>query len=410
MRLSATSASDIVSTPGGEEREVRGLGGLGDERAEAGRDQRPPAVADVLGDDARVPRAAGGGDEAGHQVREDRRQVERAPPAPAAEAVGVGRLAQVLRHRARAREDVEEDVPLRAEQHEQRRSPRRTARRRRGAPSSRAGRSSAPETRRRPGRAAGGGARRRGESPIQMPAGTAHSAPRSERAAVRRKVRPSAPAEREPLARPPARATRSTRCTAPQTARQQRHAIATSQPTTRAIQRRRRAVASAVRRAPAAGATRASAVPPARSSQASSRERRSEVEHDASAAPPPRRLLDLELLRPRERRSPDELVDDDDHDDHRDDGDAIARRSPRSIATAMYEPMPGQAEVAVAERERLGDGQEEPAARHRHHRVPDQPDRRRRQLRAVRKVCPPAEAVDARDVAQVARESPRSEP
>ena len=76
---------------------------------------------------------------------------------------------------------------------------------------------------------------------------------------------------------------------------------------------------------------------------------------------------------------------------------AIAALSPFSIATAMYEPTPGQPEVAVAERERLVDGQEEPAARHRHHRVPDEADDGRRDLHRP-EALPEREPVDPRDL------------
>ena len=116
------------------------------------------------------------------------------------------------------------------------------------------------------------------------------------------------------------------------------------------------------------------------SSQDTARERRSrssshERRHLARA-----RVLELELLRPGEGGPPEELVDGDDHHDHRDDG----RRHRPSVAAidgdAHVGADAGQAEVVVAEREGLVHGEEEPAAGHRHHRVPHEADHRRRHL------------------------------
>ena len=70
---------------------------------------------------------------------------------------------------------------------------------------------------------------------------------------------------------------------------------------------------------------------------------------------------------------------------------------------------PRQAEVPPSEDERLVDGQEEPSARHRHHRVPDEPDDGRRELDRPERL-PAREAVQARHLVQLRRERALSEP
>ena len=267
------------------------------------------------------------------------------------------------------------------------------------------------EARPRPGRPAAGRACGAARGRSRCPTGTVHSAPSSERAAVRRKVRPSAPPRCSHSPRVHRASEQRRDATAPQHARGGANA-----------ERRRAAPSSRAR--PSAPAS-----PPRRVGRRCARRRREpreqppgalsshgeqprapqQVEHPRASAPRRLRLLDLELLRPGQRRPPDELVDGDDHDDHGDHGAAMARTSPRSIATLMYAPMPGQAEVAVAERERLGHGQEEPAAGHRHHRVPHQPDHRRRHLERA-EALPPAEAVDARRPRAARSGCARSEP
>ena len=68
-----------------------------------------------LGHDAGVPGAAGRRDAAGHEGREDARQDQAFPVHPAAQALHVGRFLEVGGNGDGARDDVEQDVPLGAE-------------------------------------------------------------------------------------------------------------------------------------------------------------------------------------------------------------------------------------------------------------------------------------------------------
>src|SRR5215470_284232 len=85
-------------------------------------------------------------------------------------------------------------------------------------------------------------------------------------------------------------------------------------------------------------------------------------------------LLEFELVRPRDYRTPDQLVEQNDYSDHRDqapeDGSCIAvARSSLQIRTES-----GQTEVAFSEYKHLASHQEEPSACDRNHRVPHQAD------------------------------------
>ncbi len=73
---------------------------------------------EVLSDDAGVPRAAGGGDQAGDEVGEDAGKDDGLPALDCAEAEEGGDLAQVGGDGHGAGDDVEEDVPLGAEEHQ----------------------------------------------------------------------------------------------------------------------------------------------------------------------------------------------------------------------------------------------------------------------------------------------------
>ena len=72
-----------------------------------------------LGHDRRVPGGARRRDAAGHVGREHRRQDDLAPALAAREAHGRHHLDHVVGDGAGARDDVEEDVPLRAERHQE---------------------------------------------------------------------------------------------------------------------------------------------------------------------------------------------------------------------------------------------------------------------------------------------------
>src|SRR5262249_12313749 len=98
--------------------EVAGVGGGADQRAEAGGLQGAALEVAVLGEDAGVPGPAGGGDHAGDQEGEDAGQDQLAPALAAGETEDARRLAQVARDAHGAGDDVEEDVPLGAEEDE----------------------------------------------------------------------------------------------------------------------------------------------------------------------------------------------------------------------------------------------------------------------------------------------------
>ena len=102
-------------------------------------------------------------------------------------------------------------------------------------------------------------------------------------------------------------------------------------------------------------------------------------------------LLELEALAPGDHRPPDQLVDQHDDRDHR-------RQSPEDGAGVsgigrglQIRSKAGKAKVAVAQHEHLASHQEEPAAGHRHHGIPDQPDGRVGQLQ-LHEALPPTEA------------------
>src|SRR5476649_165637 len=101
-------------------REVAGRRHLGDVAAQAVRLQGGRTPADVFGDDGGVPRAAGGGDGAGDETGEDRRQQVATPFEPAGQAEILRGVAQLGRHGGGAGDDVEQQIPLRPEYHQRR--------------------------------------------------------------------------------------------------------------------------------------------------------------------------------------------------------------------------------------------------------------------------------------------------
>ena len=75
------------------------IAGCADLRAQSLGLQRSIFQVKVLRDDAGVPGAAGGGDQAGHQVRKNSRQNHNLPPLPSGESEEPGDLLQVGRNR-----------------------------------------------------------------------------------------------------------------------------------------------------------------------------------------------------------------------------------------------------------------------------------------------------------------------
>ena len=97
---------------------IAGLGLLGNIGAESVGAQMLVAPGCDLGDDAGIPRAARGGDRAGDVIGQHRGQRDAPPPQPAAHAeIGAGG-AQLGRNRRGAGDDIEQNVPLGAEDHQ----------------------------------------------------------------------------------------------------------------------------------------------------------------------------------------------------------------------------------------------------------------------------------------------------
>src|SRR5271166_2926596 len=99
-------------------RKVAGLGRPGDIGTKARRRQMGVTPARDLRDNGGVPGTAGGGDGAGDVVGEDAGQDHLDPPAPALEVKAGSRLAQIAGEGAGACNHIEQDVPLRAEDHQ----------------------------------------------------------------------------------------------------------------------------------------------------------------------------------------------------------------------------------------------------------------------------------------------------
>ena len=154
----------------------------------------------VLGDDAGVPRAARRRHPAGDQVRETRPADRATEALPAVQAVAARRLAQIGGDGHRAGDDVEQDVPLRAQQHQHDAAPaERDARQRRSTAitsgkSIGAGNDAATCT-------TGWKMRdSRGERPMARPAGSVQSVPSAVESSTRPSVQPHAPEHRPVVA------------------------------------------------------------------------------------------------------------------------------------------------------------------------------------------------------------------
>ncbi|GCC44401.1 hypothetical protein chiPu_0028598, partial [Chiloscyllium punctatum] len=97
---------------------VAGLGRVRDIGAETGGDEMGVAPARDLRDDRGVPGSARRGDRAGDVIGEDAGQHDLDPPSPSSEMKAVGGLAQVGREGGGARDHIEQDVPLGAQDHQ----------------------------------------------------------------------------------------------------------------------------------------------------------------------------------------------------------------------------------------------------------------------------------------------------
>ena len=306
--------------------------------------------------------------------------------------VAAGRLSQVGGNRDRAGDDVEEDVPLRSEQHQHD-----------AAPAERHARSlsSAITT----GKSIGAGNEAttcttgcrtrdsRGERPIASPAGSAQSVPRTVAASTRPSVRRTElEAGRPRLDRHAAEAD------ARGEPRQAEVRGATRQEAAwREASKARSGVDGPAMRRALVGLSRADERTRAQPAADGGNELRAPqpdrgtTRWSCLCAPP---SFDAEFLRPDDHRAPEELVE---HHDHRDHGDDRARPSrgtfPRATATLMYEPRPGRRKsLSPRTKASLIIRKNQPPG-HAHHAVPDEADRREGQLDPAQ-APPPAEAVE----------------
>ena len=105
---------------GGEQKQagVAAIVGETDLGSEAERGVGVLIHAEVFGDDAGVPCASGGGDESGDEVGEDSGEDDGHPALAEIEAEDAGDIAHVAGDGERSGDDVEEDVPLGSEKHE----------------------------------------------------------------------------------------------------------------------------------------------------------------------------------------------------------------------------------------------------------------------------------------------------
>ena len=76
---------------------------------------------EIFRHDAGVPRTAGSGNHPGHEIRKNPRKNQEAPAIPGTETKNRGSFLQVRGQRHSTGDDVEKDVPLRAQQHQKHR-------------------------------------------------------------------------------------------------------------------------------------------------------------------------------------------------------------------------------------------------------------------------------------------------
>src|SRR6202171_1479169 len=115
-------------------------------------------------------------------------------------------------------------------------------------------------------------------------------------------------------------------------------------------------------------------------------------------------LFELELVRPNDDGAPNELIEENAEGDHGGDapenraGVAMARRRLKKRAEA------GEAEVAIAENEHFAGHEKKPTAGDGHHGIPDEADGGKGKVE-LGEALPAAEAVDDRDFIELARDS-----
>src|SRR5207245_11591105 len=90
-----------------------------DRAAQPGRRNNPSLEVKILRNDAGVPRAARSRHQAGDEIGKDAGEDEMTPAIPGAESEDLRGFLQFRRDGHGAGNDIEEDVPLRAEEHEE---------------------------------------------------------------------------------------------------------------------------------------------------------------------------------------------------------------------------------------------------------------------------------------------------
>ena len=114
-------------------------------------------------------------------------------------------------------------------------------------------------------------------------------------------------------------------------------------------------------------------------------------EHPRSRCARALNLLHLELLSPRNHRSPYQLIDQHNHCNHRADAERYRARVPIVSRGLQIRAQSRKPEV----RELFASHQKKPRARDRHHRIPNQSDGSVGQFN-LKKTLPPVEAIDSR--------------
>src|SRR5216684_4477267 len=102
--------------------EAARIAGAADGAAKTRRRNNPSLEMKIFRDDAGVPRSARCRHQARYEIRKYSRQDQVTPAIPGAEAVDLRRFLEVGRNGQRTGDDVEENVPLRAEEHQEHRS------------------------------------------------------------------------------------------------------------------------------------------------------------------------------------------------------------------------------------------------------------------------------------------------
>ena len=382
--------------------EVAAVRGLADHRAQSHGREGLAAKVEVLGDDAGVPGASGGRYETGDQVGKDSRQEQLSPALHPLQAIDVADFFQVGGNGAGPGDDVEQDVPLRAEQQQHD-----------GAdPQSAAG---ANQDQQDDGNKAVAGteaaicaigwamAESLGCSPIKDADRNGPQAGQHERELHAQKGRSGSAKDRRAARTDETRAASRQhlhhRISEPRQRKQRRQCRtihSDARAPCRRVARCRTALAKCRSSASRTGMHR---LPRGQRQQARAAQ---QIENRRARRLGGFHLLELELLAPGDDGTPDHLVHQHDHRDHDGQAPQDGARVPGIGRGLQVGAQPGKAKVAIAQHEHFAGHQEEPSAGHRHHGIPDQSDGRVGQFQ-LPEALPPAQAVDLRRFQHFAR-------